>query len=293
MKKTIAWMVMIVVLFSYSSAAFTAYAEQAATVSLSTTNTKFNAGDTFVVTVNAQNIRPFYACETLIEFDSAKLQLVGSPVSYLKGSTAYKTRDNSIQFGYTQVGRASMQNGGNLKICALTFKVKSAGEAAIKLNWLRCYDDNLLESNYYGNGSISISSKGNIEKNVIPAVATLNASGEADVPVDAHSIEQAFAQSKNIIVNVSSVSGASAYVLNFPAQTFSAMDGGRTITIRTDFAEMTLPVNMLSSIGRSGVSEFKFRISKVNNNSSGGDIQSPIGGKPVMDLSPTNQRTAA
>lgn len=135
-----------------------------------------------------------------------------------------------------------------------------------------------------------LDSEGNTSSTV---TAILNSSTDtATVEVDSAALNGAFNISKtndngvmSIEVVIPEISGAKAYEVTLPADTFNAGDSSKTVEIKTELANVTLPGNMLPG-------DIVFEVEKLTLAVAIGDksvldpaMQAQMGDRPILELS--------
>ncbi|HWQ51942.1 MAG TPA: S-layer homology domain-containing protein [Terriglobales bacterium] len=283
MKKIISLILTFAALCTCFGSVGTVYAASAS-FTLSASNAKVNVGDTVVITVDAENVPDFFSYELFLEFDGAKLELIGSPTSLVSGFSAKKVTAGSVQFGCVK-SEKKLQSGADVSLCKFTFKIKAAGASSVKLAWYKSYDLDVKENSYTVNKSIAV--EGLAGASIITiADAVLNSSGVAQGSVAAEDVTKAFAAAPNIEINVLSVAGANAYGVTLPLQTLcAAASGGKTVKIQTEYGAAILPVHMLSGYGASASDKVELRIARVDSSTLSADARALVGSRPVLDVS--------
>ncbi|NLT58188.1 MAG: hypothetical protein GXX99_04415 [Clostridiales bacterium] len=284
MKKILAWLFMLSILGTSFGLAETAYAAETASFTLSASSTQVNVGDSFVLSVDAENMQDFFSYELFLEFDSAKLELVGSPKSVVPGFPATKVKEGSVQFGSVKTEK-KLQSGKSVALCTFTFKVKAAGSSDIKLAWLKSYDLDVKTTEYAVNNKITVEglNKGNV---ILLDKLVLNAAGTAQGAVAEADLAGGFGVASNVIVNVSAVSGAKAYGISLPFKALSEQQAaGRTIAIHTEYGTVILPVHMLSGYAGPAADQVELNISRIDAASLSAGARTLVGNRPAIGLS--------
>jgi uncharacterized repeat protein (TIGR02543 family) len=89
----------------------------------------------------------------------------------------------------------------------------------------------------------------------------------------------------NIVIDIPPIPGINTYSLNMPNGTLSASDGKGTITIKTQFANVTLPSNMLTGINGADKKAIQISISEGDKSKLSNAAKAAIGSRPLIQLS--------
>jgi hypothetical protein len=119
-----------------------------------------------------------------------------------------------------------------------------------------------------------------------------NSTGIAKVEVSKDIVDNAIKKAhpgqdgvKTVVINIPQVSGANGYEMSLPSGFLAAGDTTKEFVIKTDFASVTMPGNMLETIAVQGTQNVSLAIASGDKTKLDTDIQAQIGSRPVIELS--------
>ncbi|MDT3429053.1 hypothetical protein J2Z22_004652 [Paenibacillus forsythiae] len=117
------------------------------------------------------------------------------------------------------------------------------------------------------------------------------ATGVAAAKIDPAALADAFAQAKadkdgtkTVQVKLAKVEGASAYAANLPSSVLTQASADQKIELKTDVATLTVPGNMLASLGQLQGKEVSLRLAPVDKSSLSEEARKAVGSRPVVEL---------
>ncbi len=131
-----------------------------------------------------------------------------------------------------------------------------------------------------------------VEGSVVKAPKPVSGSenGVYKAKLDKMSIDNAFANikdssgKKTVSIEIPNVDGAKAYIAEFPIEYAIKKDSSVSLEIKTEFASVTIPGNMLDSASLEASSRIGIRIEAVNTSALPQDIQQKVGTRPIISL---------
>ncbi|BCG60773.1 S-layer homology domain-containing protein [Paenibacillus sp. URB8-2] len=116
-------------------------------------------------------------------------------------------------------------------------------------------------------------------------------SGIATAAVDLESITAEFSKvqssldgSKTVLVVIPKVEGIKAYLITLPASVLTQNTSEKKVKLKTEFATVTLPGNMLDKAQGANAKDVTLSVSKANVSTLTKEARTYIGDKPVIDL---------
>ena len=291
--------------FAVFPAAMT-FAQAPASLTLTSSRSDVRIGEAFTVTVGGINLVDLYAYETVIEYDTGKLELVDMQSNIGEGSMAAAREENKLIFGYTKQGEKSMESG-NLTLCYFTFKAKAAGTSSISLESAKLLNGRLSTEKYTerktvsvtilsGGGGyypveeqpkLSVTVDGAVKVDVTPAMSGESHTAVADVKENL--LQEAFRQAKQdtagvrkIILNLAKAEGAKNYAVELPAGVLANPGKNKVIEITTPVGRLTVPENMFSEKIEEGPVQLNIGIADKSGMEEG--VRQKIGDHPVIEL---------
>ncbi len=117
--------------------------------------------------------------------------------------------------------------------------------------------------------------------------------GAYKTTIDKKSLEDAFASikdstdEKKVSIEVPKVDGAKAYTSVIPGEFVTANAATRKIEIKTEFATVTVPDNMLNTTSLAAASQVGVKVAAVDTASLPADVQKKVANRPVVNLNVT------
>lgn len=96
-----------------------------------------------------------------------------------------------------------------------------------------------------------------------------------------------FAVTETAVIAVPSITGVNAYTLGIPAATLSGSRGEGALTYSTGVGSLTIPANMLAGIPGTEGSSAGITISQADRSGLPDEVQTAIGGRPVIQVTLT------
>ncbi len=130
--------------------------------------------------------------------------------------------------------------------------------------------------------------EGSVVKAPNPVAGSEN--GVYKATIDKKSIDDAFANikdfsgKKTVSIEIPKVDGAKAYIAEFPVEYATKKDSSANLEIKTEFASVTIPGNMLDFASLEASTRIGIRIEAVNTSSLPQDIQQKVGTRPIISL---------
>lgn len=117
------------------------------------------------------------------------------------------------------------------------------------------------------------------------------ATGQASAVVAQQDVEKALKDAKqdengikNIVLDITPVSGAKAYAIGLTASNLTADKASAAMEVRTEVATVKLPDNMLSNASIAADKKVEMVIAMADTNKLNADVKKEIGNRPVIDL---------
>ena len=245
--------------------------------------TNVTRGNTFTITISGSNIKNLYGFETVLNFDSDKLDIVSYKSGLSNSFELNKTGDNKITYASTKLGNADMVNG-NLDLVTFTFKAKSSGTAKISLNTVKIADKDAKSNIYTVNKDLNIGIAESGSGSAVRSGGTGNSSGmdsgqkptapqtsdlgnvsiqngKATLTVDVNKINDAINSDANTInIDLSTINNASEKSVSIPVDSIkNAIAKGKDLIIKTEDANIKLDANALNLSSVSGNLEISIK----------------------------------
>ncbi|HHW01080.1 MAG TPA: hypothetical protein GXX36_16215 [Clostridiaceae bacterium] len=310
MRNYISFLLVITLCFIFLFTGQTVYAAGTDSFSIDAPS-KVYEGDTFTVVVNGTGLGNFYGYDLRIGFNSDILTLEKVETQKDGFSVGPISKGNEVICAFTKIGDVP-EMGGDLKLCAYTFKAKSAGTADITLNTVELVNKKLeselinvnkkvsinvqKKSTGGGGGGIYIPPepsseiiKGDDGTVRIKLQTSLDKNtGKAESTVDAKTLEEALSIAqkdssgyKRVIVEIPETEGAEEYALVLPAEYVSKETANNLIEFRTPIGCIELKDNMFTKEQVGDEETVTIRIGVLKTSALDKDISDSIGNRPA------------